>query len=151
MTYAIDLSLSVKVTRDYLGDSDLDINDVTHYRVAGPAVFGGTVQWDRKQVSSPVADGDFTIHRRKTNVTETLTVYVTGSDLADMFTNIRTLISAFSQDRYTLQFNVGSAVIQWDCEAAEYSVEMDNVHLHALYTKVNFNIPRKPNPISGGY
>ena len=147
MTYGVDLSLSALVTTS---GSDLDINS-GHYRVAGPAVFGGTVQWDRRQVSTPVADGDFTTHRRKTNVTETLKIYVNGDDLSDMYSNIRTLVSAFVQDRFTLQFNIGSAVIQWDCEAAEYSVLVDTVHMHALYAEVTFAVPRKPNPLSGGY
>jgi hypothetical protein len=145
---AADLSLSALVTTT---GGDLDINDTTNYRVVGPTVFGGTVQWDRTSVSSPVADGDFTTHRRKANITENLSVYVTGDDLSDMFTNIRALIVAFTQNRYTLQFNIGSAVIQWDCEAADYSVEVDNAHMHALYAVCNFSVPRKPNPLSGGY
>jgi hypothetical protein len=151
MTYGVDLSLSVLVTRDYMGDADLDINDASKFRVAGPAVFGGTSGWERKQVSSPIVDGEFTTHRRRTNVTESLAVYVAGSDTADMFTNIRELVSALTQDRYTLQFNIGSAVIQWDCESAEYSVEVDTPHMVARYAKVTFSIPRKPLPLAGGY
>lgn len=147
MTYGIDLTLSALVTTT---GNDLDINS-GHYRVAGPEVFGGAQGWERKQVSTPVADGDFTTHRRKTNVMETVKIYVNGDDLSDMFTNIRALVSAFTQDRFTLQFNIGSAVIQWDCEAAEYSVSVDTVHMHALYAVVTFNVPRKPNPLSGGY
>lgn len=146
-----DISISAVVSRDNLALSDLDINDKTNYVVAGPEVFGGNVTWDRKQVSSPVVDGEVTTYRRKMNVQDNLAVYVSADTQANLFTKIRTLIDAFTQDRYTLQFNIGGAVIQWDCESADYSVQIDNAHMKAMYAKVTFMFIRKPNALSGGY
>lgn len=149
MTY--DLSISALVTRESLGLGDLNINDHSKYVVVGPPTLGGIVQWDKKQVSSPAADGEFTVNRRRTNVIETVGVYVAGSTIEAMFTNIRELIAAFVQHRYTLQLNIGGAVNQWDCEAAEYSVLVDTPHMVAKYGVVTLMIPRKPIPLAGGY
>lgn len=146
-----DLSLSALVTRTDLSLADLNINDSTNYRIAGPEIMAGQVSWDRQQINSPWVEGDITISRRRPNVNSQLTVYVAGTDQANLMTNIRTLVSAFSQDRYTLQINIGSAVNQWDCEAADYSVQMDTAHVYGKYIPVSFNIPRNPVPLSGGY
>lgn len=144
-----DLDVSAAVSTP--GGGTLDINDGTSYRIAGPSILGGTVTWDRKTVSSPDVDGDFTIHRRRPNVTDMLAIYVKGTTTADLMAKIKTLANAFSQDRYTLAINIGAAANQWDCEAADYSVELDTAHVHALYARVTFNIPRRPEPIQGGY
>lgn len=146
-----DLSVSAKVSRPELGGGDLDINDHSTYIIATGSILGGTVQWDKKQVSSPVVEGDITTHRRRTNIMETLSIYVKGDSIGDMMSNIRDLVDAFTQDRYSVQINIGSSNNEWDCEAADYSVTMDNVHVYNKYAVVTFSIPRKPVPLQGGY
>ena len=145
-----NLSISALVTRTNLGLGDLNINS-SPYRLGGPAILGGTQNWDRVTISSPYVDGDVTVTRRRTNVSDQLAVYVEGTDTANMFANIRTLIDAFSQDRYTLQINIGASSNQWDCEAADYSVVVDTPHMVAKYAVVNLNVLRKPNALTGGY
>lgn len=145
-----DLSVVAHVTRAQLAMADLDINDHSSYVIAGPAVMQGGISWDRKTVNAPWVDGDITVARRRTNSTEQLSVYVTGSDQAAMMTNVRTLRDAFIQDRYTLQITVGSAQNAWDCEAADYSVLYDTAHVYNRYVVVQFQIPRKPVPLVGG-
>lgn len=146
-----DLSVVAKVTRPSLGLPDLDINDHTYYTIAGQQIMGGTVQWDRKQVSAPWVDGDVTVARRRGNVMENLTVYVAGSTQADLNTNLQNLIGAFTQDRYTLSITIGSQQYAWDCETADYSVQFDTPHLHSLYVAATFSIPRKPVALSGAF
>jgi hypothetical protein len=146
-----DLNIVAKVTRSSLSLGDLDINDHSSYVLAGPQAMGGTVQWDRKQVSAPWVDGDITVARRRQNVMDTLSVYVKGSTQADMDAKIGALIAAFCQDRFTLMITVGSQQHAWDCEAADYSVQFDTVHLHALYAVTTFQVPRKPVALSGSF
>lgn len=146
-----DLPITARVTRPDLGLGDLDINDHVKYVVAGPQAMSGTVTWDRKQVNAPWVDGDITVARRRMNVMESLTIYVKGATQADMDANISALIAAFTQDRYGLQFIIGSANHAWDCEAADYTVVLDTVHFHALYAQVTFMIPRKPVALSGAF
>lgn len=146
-----DFPITARVTRPDLGLGDLDINDHTAYVVAGPSALGGTVSWDRRAVSSPWVEGDITVSRRRGNVMEPLTVYVKGTDQADMDAKIATLVAAFTQDRYGLQIITGGANHAWDCEAADYTVMFDTVHFHALYAQVTFQIPRKPVALSGAF
>jgi hypothetical protein len=146
-----DLSVSALVTRPLLGGGDLNINDHDNFVLAGGAVMGAHVQWDRKTVSAPWVDGDVTVARRRGNVMEQVSVYVLGTSVSDLNTNMSTLISAFTQDRYGLQIGIGGQDFSWDCECADYQVEWDNVHIHALQVKVTFNIPRKPVPLAGAF
>jgi hypothetical protein len=145
-----DISVNAKVTRTDLGLGDLDIN-TSPYRIAGPQIMEGTTSWDRNQVNSPWTEGDITISRRRGNVTSQLTIYVSGTDTANMMANIRTLVDAFTQDRFTLQINMGTSVNQWDCESADYTVLMDTVHVYNLYAQVSFSIQRKPVPLLGAF
>lgn len=144
-----DLNVVATVTRAQLGLGDLNINDGNTYTLAGPQIMGGTVTWDRRQVSSPWVDGDVTVARRRANVQDQLTFYVGGSSTANMNLNLQNLIWAFTQDRYTLSITVGSQQFAWDCEAADYSVQIDTPHMKALYVAVTFTIPRKPAALSG--
>lgn len=146
-----DLSVVAKVTRSLLGLGDLNINDHSTYRLAGPQVMGGTVSWDRRQVSSPWVEGDITVSRRRTNVMDQITVYVDGANMAGVNTNLQTLITAFTQDRYTLSITVGSQQFAWDCEAADYQVTYDTPHLKSLYVPVVFTVPRRPVALSGAF
>jgi hypothetical protein len=145
-----DLSISALVSRDLLSLGDLDINS-SPYRLAGPQILGGEQRWERQTAASPFVDGEVTVHRRRANVTDQIVVYVSGTDTANMFSNIRDLIDAFTQDRFTLQINIGTATNQWDCECADYSVTVDTPHMVAKYGVVQFNVPRKPVPLTGGY
>jgi len=146
-----DISVNAKVTRTDLGLGDLNINDTTKYRIAGPSVMDGTTAWERNQVTSPWVEGDITISRRRGNVTSQLNIYVTGSTIGDMLANIRTLVDAFTQNRFTVQINMGTSVNQWDCEAADYSVVMDTAHVYNMYAMATFSLQRKPIPVAGGF
>jgi hypothetical protein len=145
-----DLAVIAKVSRPALGGGDLYIN-TGDYRLAGPQVMSGTVQWDRRTVNSPWVEGDITVSRRRGNTMENLVVYVSGSSQSDLQSNIATLVSAFNQNRYTVQIQIGNANWAWDCEAADYSVQMDTPHINALYVVCTFNIPRKPIALAGGF
>lgn len=145
-----DLQVIAKVSRPVLGGGDLYIN-TGDYRLVGYTQMGGTVQWDRKQASAPWVEGDVTVSRRRTNVSESVRVYVTGTDQSDMQTNIATLVDAFTQDRYTLQIQIGNTNWAWDCEAADYSVEMETAHLNSLYVMCSFLVPRRPLMLAGGF
>jgi hypothetical protein len=145
-----ELNVVAKVTRTLLALGDLNIN-ASPYRLAGPQVMGGTVSWDRRQVTSPWVEGDVTVSRRRSNVTEQVMVYVSGTDQANLNTNIQNLVGAFTQDTFTLSITIGSQQYAWDCEAADYSVQFDTPHLVSRLVPVTFNVPRKPVALSGAF
>jgi hypothetical protein len=145
-----DLSVSALVSRTSLALADLDVNDHSKYVVAGPMAFGGAVNWDRKQVNVPWVHGDFTVQRRMTNVTESITFYVAGTSIADLDTNLGAIKDAFMQDRYTFQLVVGGANHAWDCEAADVTqVLYDTAHVYNKYVAITFAVPRKPRALAG--
>jgi len=147
-----DLGIIARVSRTLLGLSDLDINDHSNYVLAGPQPVQGAVQWDRQQISAPWVDGDITISRRRTNSTESISIYAAGSDQANLDANIGTLKDAFFQDRFVLQIIVGGSNHAWDCEAADLTqVLYDTSHVVARYVTVTFSVPRMPIPLAGGF
>jgi len=143
-----DLQVIAKVSRSVGGD--LYIN-TGNYRLVGYQQMSGTVQWERQTASAPWVEGDVTVSRRRGNVSESLRVYAAGSDQSNLQSNIATLVNAFTQDRYTLQIQIGNANWAWDCEAADYSMEMETTHLNALYVVCNFMVPRRPIALAGGF
>jgi hypothetical protein len=147
-----DLSISALVSRTLLGLGDLNINDHSKYVLAGPMAFGGQVQWNRRQVEAPWVDGQITVERHRTNVTEPLSIYVAGTSLGDLDTNLGVLLAAFMQDRYTFQLVVGGANHAWDCESADVSqVLYDTAHVYNKYVTVTLAVPRKPIPLAGAF
>jgi predicted amino acid-binding ACT domain protein len=147
-----DLGVVARVSRTLLSLGDLDINDHSSYVLAGPQPVQGAVQWERKQISAPWVDGDITVARRRGNSTESISVYVAGSNMATLDANMATLKDAFFQDRFTLQIIVGGANHAWDCESADLSqVVFDTPHAVARYVTMTFSVPRKPIPLAGAF
>ncbi len=144
-----DLTMSVEISRTSLGLAALEINDHTSYIVAGPEFLGGQVAWDRSQVSSPFVDGEVTTHRRRQNVSENIAVEVLGDNTADLQSNTRAIIDAFSQDSFTLTVELDSSTSVYLCEAADYKVVSSGPRYVANQLQVVFAVPRKPMPISG--
>lgn len=134
-------NLSVHVTR--AGQSNLDINDHLNYIVA-TGFFGGQVNWDRKQISSPYMDGDYTVSRRARNVEETVQIHVYGQDHADLIENVRRLVSAFTQTMFDIVVDIDGATTIYHCEAANYAVDWNSPKFASNMTTVTFVVPRKP-------
>ena len=147
-----DLSIAALVSRDLLhgGPTDLDINDGTTY-LLGTRIMDGQVTWERTQVKGPWTDGDFTVNRRRGNVIDTVTVWVNGQSQAALSGNISQLITAFSQDTFTLSIAMGGAQYAWTCEAADYSVAMEHANVINKKVLVTFSVPRYPVPIVGAF
>lgn len=142
------MNVTSYVTRDLLGKTNLQINDHDKYSLT-PSIMGGQIQWEKKEVSSPWVDGEFTVSRRKRNVVEALTIDVYGASTATLQTNIATLIEAMTQDNYAIYFNINSTLRIYRCFAADYQVSWDRARMEALTVPVVFNVPRLPNPLSG--
>jgi thioredoxin reductase len=145
-----DITLVAKVSRTALALGDLDINDHVNYVVGGPAGFLGAVQWERSNFGAPWVTGEITVEEHQVNTTESLQVYVAGSSLSSLDTNLGVLLVAFRQHRFTFQMVVDGVNHAWDCGAADVQqVLYDNAHVKARYVTVTFGIPRKPIPLAG--
>lgn len=145
-----DLLFSVLVTRDNLGLADLDCNDHINYYIAAQFL-GGTITWNRQQATSPFIDGSVTTYRSKQMVTENIAVEVLGDDITTLYANMSALVAAFTQDSFNLQVAIGSDVVQYACEAADYTVAWVGSRMVAKQVQVTFSMPRQPQPVVGGF
>src|SRR6478735_9822764 len=118
-----DIDLSVQVNRSLLALDPLELADGKPYFVASQFM-GTAVSWDRQMVSSRWVDGDWTVSRRRANVTEQIAIEVIGGDMATLRAAMTTLIEAFTQDHYTLTVIINGVVFAYDCEAADYTNAM---------------------------
>lgn len=127
----------------------LNINDQLDY-IVGNDIMGAMVTYDRQTVSSPYVNGDITVHRRRGTVSEKFSVYVLGDTQTELQTNIRTLIQAFSQDKFNLSLMLDGIEWSYMCEASDYQVEWANTNFFAQKVKVTFTLLRSPIALVGG-
>lgn len=145
---SLALTTVAYVTRGLLALDDLDINDHTNYSLA-PGIMGGQVTWDRNEVSSPWVDGEITVSRKKRNVQENLIINVYGASQAGLQARMVTLVEAFTQDNYSLAFNINGDIRMYKCFAADYQVSWDQSRNKAMNVPITFMVPRLPNPWRG--
>ncbi len=138
-----DLTVVAAVTRTDLGLDPLDINDHSKY-VLTTTILGGSVAWQKNQVSSPYVDGDITITRRRPTVMEPFEVYVYGTNGSTLMSNTEALIDAFSQDSFSLSITINGATRQYACETADYTIEYTHTKFASHMCTVRFQLPRSP-------
>jgi hypothetical protein len=144
-----DLTLSVVVSRTNLSLANLEINDGVDYKIAGNEFLGGQLAWEKSQVGSPFVEGKVTTHRVRQNVQEQISVEVYGSGTSDVQANAKALIEAFSQSSYTVTVSVDNQATVYNCEAADFRIEMTTPRYAASQLAVHFNVERKPLLVSG--
>ena len=145
-----DVAMSVTITRSSLGLLDLDINDHLNYIVAGPEFLGGQMSWERNQVSSPFVDGDFTVNRRRQNVTENVVIEIMAGSGLELQVNTRVLTQAFSQDEFYMKVEINKATSIYRCEAADYKLVTSGPRFVANQIQCVFSVPRRPIPTAEG-
>lgn len=146
-----NMTLGFTVSRTLLSLSALDLNDHTNYWIS-PGTWGATKSWNRTQAASVYADGKITTHRVLEMVNEPLIVEVRGTSNAVMFTNLRTLITAMSQDNFQITTNFNGDTSVWQCETSDLqTVVFTGPRIIAKQLQVTYAVLRQPNPVSGGY
>lgn len=147
-----DLTMSVTMTRTLLALSALELNDHVNYYAApsSPA----QVSWQHERVSSRWVDDDFTVSRRRPKVVEEMTFEVLAGAVptaATLQTNIGALITAASQDSYTLTVTIDGTSYAWACESADYQVIWSGPRMVARQAQVRLLVPRSPIPSAGPF
>ena len=138
-----DIALSATVTRSALGLSVLNINDHKDY-IISTTMLGGSVTWQKQQVSSPYVDGDITITRRRPTIVEPIEIYVYGNNGTDLTNNVAKLIEAFTQDEFLMSIKINNSDRQYKCECSDYTIEYANTKYATNMTLVKFSTPRSP-------
>lgn len=128
------------------------------YEILGAESTGGSgldigqVQFSRVWATSAYVAGGVQVLSIPGMVSATLKMYVYDTSQANVQTDLATLIEAFTQDTYTLTFEVGDATYEWTCYNADYQI--DPWPLIAVIPTtprlgVTFDIPRSPVPLQG--
>jgi hypothetical protein len=145
----VDIGLSVVVTRDNLGLPDLQLNDHASYYASADQFLGTAAAWNRNQVASPFIDGSVTVSRQLGMVVEALGIEVLGDSPVDAQNKMAVLAQAFMQSDFQLGVQVGGAIWQWQCEAADVTRAWTTPRMAANQWLMTFSVPRQPNAIAG--
>jgi hypothetical protein len=126
------------------GVSWLSLNDHHRYTAGAKSLETSTQGRRRHTVSSAMYDGEWEVHSTKTNVQETVEVYIEGEDQTLITTYQNRIIEAFSQSLYNVRITRDDDVEIWRCFPAEYSIKRGHVNLHNFRSEVTFSVPRFP-------
>lgn len=150
------LAVEASVSTPYIDDVDtIDLHDGTNYTVvfAGP----GRVAWVRRTAESDWQHGRLLVSARKDIVTSFIAIRCFGATHIELHENIALLLRAFEQPRYRLTISLGNVDYAWYCEPAEYDVADGRWDKFGLMVSgkrqqvYEFDVPRRPIPISGGH
>ena len=139
------IALSATVTRSALGLLVLNINDHKDY-IISTTMLGGSVTWQKQQVSSPYVDGDITITRRRPTIVEPIEIYVYGNNGTDLTNNVAKLIEAFTQDEFLMSIKINNSDRQYKCECSDYTIEYANTKYATNMTLVKLKWEKYPGP-----
>lgn len=137
-----DLTLSVLVSRDLLGLTDLEVNDPGNYKVAD--LLGGTQERNRASYGAPFTDGQRTAHSALRNVAEPFVIEVFGDNPADLGLNLAVLLDAFAQDQFTVTVTMDGHAEVYVCESSDAQTVWAGPRMMARQAQVTLNTPRLP-------
>lgn len=147
---AVDVDLSVTVSRDLLGLSPLEIATSPDYYI-GLQFLGAQVQWERQQITSPWLDGAVTVSRHRGMVTEQIAVEILATSLNTLRAKMLTLIRAFIQDSYQMTVHAENATRIYQCEAADYQdASWTTPRMSGAQGQIVLSVPRQPLLVGGG-
>lgn len=126
------------------GSAWVNLNDRLNYQVHGD--FRESSQTERRRITaaSVIVEGEYTVHSVRSNVTETVNIWVYGEDQVEVTANLVALEELFSQNSYQLRFHLDGSRETWDCFIADYGFTRNQAYSHngrALFTA---QVPRLP-------
>lgn len=127
----------------------LEVNDRINYSLSNDNLLGGSIEYNRIAATSPFFDGDVLISKNFLPVEDTLTVYVKGSSMSAVSSNLGALMTALDAANWTLTLTVDSTVFSWLCDTKSRKVSWDNSHFVNKVIAVQVDFIRQPLPVSG--
>lgn len=122
----------------------VSMNDHYNYVLGARTRESVTQSLKNHSVESSMYDGEFIVHSTKSNVSETIEVYVLGADQLMVGDNIERLVEAFTQPMYNMRFTIGADREVWRCWPAEYALQRGHINLHNTRATITFSVPRFP-------
>jgi len=136
--------LSVKIEVQQSNSNWLDISDGTNYRVSSTTFENSAVTFRRDEVTNAFVEGKFLVNALRDNITENLVVYVYGSTMATLKTNIDALTNSVSQINFNTRVTLENSQRLWQCWASDYTVNITNAMFHNRQAMVTIQLHRLP-------
>lgn len=126
------------------GSAWVDLNDRSNYQIHGD--FRETSQTERRRITaaSVIVEGEYTVHSVRSNVTETVNVWVYGATQAVVSANLVALENLFSQNSYQLRITLDNSRETWNCFVADYSYTRNQAFSHNGRALFSAQVPRLP-------
>ena len=136
-----DVTLSVKL---YTGASTfIDLN-TSPYRIADGSFAQQSVQHRRKTASSPFLEGEYVVSSLRQNVTEQLSVYVSGVSQYATQTAVVALQNGLEQTQFTVVKRLNNMQTTWSCYASDYTMQSNRALTNANLIQVQIQLIRDP-------
>jgi hypothetical protein len=121
-----------------------ELNDGRRYVLEATSFGERSVSWRRTEVSSTFVEGTFPVSAVRENITETLAVWVLGSDRLEHTLARRRLTEALEQLAWRLMLRVEDVSTFWSCFASDYTVSAARELTHARRALVTAKVARLP-------
>lgn len=138
-----DLALSVIIGTPGGGSIELEDPD-GGYEIHADSFATAQVTHRKIETNSQYAEGTFAVDAVRDNTTEALVVWVTGINQHDFRIKCQHLTDCLDQVSFPLQVTIGDAVVTWDCEVSDYTLETQQEFWHATTGVVRATVPRRP-------
>ncbi len=148
------MSRSLIVDRASLGLAPLQLWYPPAYFLPEGGFSVGAVSWNRTSVQSPLVHGSFLTGATMNQVSSTLVVHCEGNSGAALRALLETVIQAFSQFDYRVDWDYDGMAGAWRCEPADWQVgaagPIDELDLSLGWGQgIQLTVPRRPLPLLG--
>lgn len=145
-----DLVVDGSVTRQLVPGGPLaalDLQDGTNYEFI--SVSPGDKSWRRESATSPFTHGRTLIGATLDVELAEVMIRVKGTSMSHLDSNLAALLRAFEQFAYALTIVIDGVTWTWQCEPADYTLQLSKFHMMARIHEVTFTVPRNPIPTAG--
>jgi hypothetical protein len=128
------------------GSQWVSIHDEENYLVSGADTRDSTTySWRKFTADSPILGGTYLIHAVPEMVTETIAVWVYGTDQTEVADNLFFLHDLFEQMDYRIRWTTNEYREYWRCQLAESSHSRGLIWTHSTMAQAAFQVPRFPD------
>ena len=128
------------------GSTWVNINNGEQYKINSEQTRDSASKtWRKTLADSPVLGGNYLVHAVPEMVTEQLSVWVYGSDQADLSENYYGLERLFEQYDFRIRWTFDDYREYWRCQLPDVTYSRGHVWTHNLMAIMNFQIPRYPD------
>lgn len=143
------MAISLTISRTLLALSDLELIATNGYEVMSDGLVPGEVIQRQEWAKSPFVHGGALLSSVDDIATGSVDVEVKGSSRADLQTKVTTLIAAFKQLTYVLDFDLDGTAWTWLCYKANRAMDMNFPMYLGNLTICHFHFARQPTPQAG--